>query len=74
MHHAFLHLLQLQPCARQHAAAWDRRRAKQAGGAPVTNDCLQDTVEKCIVLQTQKAEQQNPAWEEEEASLIYLET
>ena len=56
MHHAFLHLLQLQPRARQHAAAWDRRRAKQAGGAPVTNDCLQDTVEKCIVLQTQKAE------------------
>ena len=40
MHQAFLHLFQLQPRARHHAAAWDRRRVKQAGGAPVTNDCL----------------------------------
>ncbi|CAN0381918.1 unnamed protein product [Rangifer tarandus platyrhynchus] len=40
MHHAFLHLFQLRPRARHHAAAWDRCRVKQAGGAPVTNDCL----------------------------------
>ena len=78
MHQAFLHLFQLQPRARHHAVAWDRRRVKQAGGAPVTNDCLMtvltSTQWKSASCYRQKAEQQNPAWEEEEASPIYLET